>query len=76
MSHSTLYRKVKALTGLSGNEFIRKVRLRHSLHLMVHEHRNVSEAAYESGFGNIPYFRNCFKEEYGMTPTEYLKSLK
>ena len=76
MSHSTLYRKIKALTGLSGNEFIRKVRLHHSLQLMVHEHRNVSEAAYESGFGNIPYFRNCFKEEYGMTPTEYLKSLK
>ena len=76
MSHSTLYRKIKALTGISGNEFIRKVRLHHSLHLMIHEHRNISEAAYESGFNNIPYFRNCFKEEYGMTPTEYLKSLK
>lgn len=76
MSHSTLYRKIKALTGLTGNEFIRKVRLRHSLHLMIHKHLNVSEAAYESGFSNIPYFRNCFKEEYGMTPTEYLKSLK
>ena len=76
ISHSTLYRKIKALTGLSGNEFIRKVRLHHSLQLMVQEHRNISEAAYESGFGNISYFRNCFKEEYGMTPTEYLKSLK
>lgn len=73
MSHSTLYRKIKALTGLSGNEFIRKIRLRHCIHLMIHEHRNISEAAYESGFNNIPYFRNCFKEEYGMTPTEYLR---
>lgn len=75
MSHSTLYRKIKALTGLSGNEFIRKVRLRHSLHLMLKEHRNVSEAAYESGFNSLPYFRNCFKEEFGMPPTEYLKSV-
>lgn len=75
MSHSTLYRKIKALTGLSGNEFIRKVRLRHSLHLMLKEHRNVSEAAYESGFNNLPYFRTCFKEEFGMPPTEYLKSV-
>ncbi len=75
MSHSTLYRKIKALTGLSGNEFIRKIRLRHSVHLMIHEHRNVSQAAYESGFSNIPYFRSCFKEEYGMTPTEYLKKI-
>ncbi len=76
MSHSTFYRKMKALTGLSGNEFIRKVRLRYCLHLIIHEHRNISEAAYESGFSNIPYFRNCFKAEYGMTPTEYLKRLK
>nr|MCR4583270.1 response regulator [Prevotella sp.] len=76
MSHSTLYRKIKALTGLSGNEFIRKIRLRHSVHLMIHEHRNVSQAAYECGFSNIPYFRSCFKAEYGMTPTEYLKNVK
>lgn len=75
MSHSTLYRKIKALTGLSGNEFIRKVRLRHSLQLMLHEHRNVSEAAYESGFSSMPYFRTCFKEEYGMSPSEYLKNI-
>jgi len=74
MSHSTLYRKIKALTGISGNEFIRKVRLRHSVELMINKHYNVSQAAYESGFGNIPYFRSCFKAEYGMTPTEYLKN--
>lgn len=74
MSHSTLYRKIKALTGLSGNEFIRKVRLHHSLRLMLEEHRNVSEAAYESGFSSLPYFRTSFKEEFGMPPTEYLKS--
>ncbi len=75
MSHSTLYRKIKALTGLSGNEFIRKVRIRHSLTLMIKDHRNVSEAAFESGFNSLPYFRNCFKEEFGMTPTEYLKNV-
>ncbi len=75
MSHSTLYRKIKALTGLSGNEYIRRVRLRHSLTLMLKEHRNVSEAAFESGFNSLPYFRSCFKEEFGMTPTEYLKNV-
>jgi signal transduction histidine kinase/ligand-binding sensor domain-containing protein/DNA-binding response OmpR family regulator len=75
MSHSTLYRKIKALTGLSGNEFIRKVRLRYSLQLMIKQHRNVSEAAYESGFSSLPYYRSCFKEEFGMTPTEYLKKV-
>ncbi len=76
ISYSTLYRKIKALTGLSSNEFVRKIRLQHSLKLMLEHHRNVSEAAYESGFTDIPYFRNCFKAEFGMPPTEYLKKCK
>ena len=73
ISHSTLYRKIKALTGLTGSEYIRKVKLRHSVQLMLNERKNVSEAAYESGFTDLAYFRSCFKTEYGMTPTEYLK---
>jgi AraC-like DNA-binding protein len=35
---------------------------------------NVSEAAGESGFRDMGHFRECFREEYGMTPTEYLKA--
>lgn len=73
MSHSTLYRKIKGLTGMSGNEFIRKVRLKYSLRLLMEENINISEAAYASGFNDLGYFRNCFKEEYGMSPSEYMK---
>ena len=73
ISPSTLYRKIKALTGMSGNEYVRKLRLQHSLHLMQHCHRNVSEAAFESGFSDLAYFRNSFKAEYGCAPKEYLK---
>lgn len=76
MSHSTLYRKIKGLTGISGNEFIRKIKLKHSLRLMTEEMFNVSEAAYASGFNDLGYFRSCFKEEYGMVPSEYIKQLK
>ena len=76
MSHSTLYRKIKGLTGLSGNEFIRKIRLKHSLRLLTEERFNISEAAYASGFNDLGYFRSCFKEEYGMVPSEYIKQLK
>ena len=61
MSHATIHDKVKTLTGLSGSEFILKVRLRHSLHLMIDEHCNISEAADRSGFKNIPYFHTCFQ---------------
>lgn len=76
MSHSTLYRKIKGLTGISGNEFIRKIRLKNSLRLLMEEGFNVSEAAYASGFNDLGYFRNCFKEEYGMAPSEYIKQKK
>ena len=73
MSHSTLYRKIKGLTGISGNEFIRKIRLKNSLRLLMEEGLNISEAAYASGFNDLGYFRTCFKEEYGMAPSEYIK---
>ena len=76
MSHSTLYRKIKGLTGISGNEFIRKIRLKNSLRLLMEEGLNVSEAAYASGFNDLGYFRTCFKEEYGMAPSEYMKQQK
>ena len=72
MSHAAIRHKIWLLTGLSGSDYILKVRLQHSLHQMIHEHRNVSEAATENGFKDLTYFRNCFKDEYGMTPTEYL----
>lgn len=75
MSHSTLYRKIKGLTGGSGNEFIRKIKLRHSLKLMQEKGFTISEAAYSSGFNDIAYYRRCFKKEYGMLPSEYIKKL-
>ena len=75
MNHATIHHKIRLLTGLSDSDYILKVRLQHSLHQMIHEHRNVSEAATENGFKDLTYFRNCFKDEYGMTPTEYLDRL-
>ena len=76
MSHSTLYRKIKSLTGMSGNELIRKIRLKNSLRLLMEEGHNISEAAYASGFNDLGYFRSCFREEYGMAPSEYIKQKK
>ncbi len=74
MSHSTLYRKIKSLTGMSGNEFIRKIRLTRG-HELLNDGYNVSEAAYSCGFNDIGYFRNCFKDEYGMSPSQFIKRL-
>ncbi|MDR2841449.1 MAG: response regulator [Paludibacter sp.] len=73
MSHSTFYRKIKGLTSISANEFIRKIRLKNSVLLLMSGEYNVSEIAYMCGFNDVDYFRECFKKEYGMSPKEYLK---
>ncbi len=73
MSHSTLYRKIKGLTDLSANEFIRKSKMRKAAELLRSGRHAISEIAYLTGFNSTTYFRQCFKEEYGMTPSEYLK---
>lgn len=75
MSGSTFYRKVKGLTNLSPNEFIKKVRLRKAVSLLLAGDYNISEVSYMTGFGDAGYFRSCFKKEYGMTPTEYMKKV-
>lgn len=73
MSHSTLYRKTKSLTDMSINEFIRKIKIKHSATLIREEGYNVTQAAFMTGFYNRSYFRQCFKDEFGVTPSEYGK---
>lgn len=69
MSHSTLYRRLKNLTGMSGNELIKKYRLRKGYD-MLRQGFSVSETAYACGFSDPGYFRTCFKNEYGKAPSE------
>lgn len=76
MSNSTLYRKVKALTGMSTNEFIRKIKMQLAEKLLLEGKYSISEIAFKVGINSTVYFRQCFKEEYGMLPSEYLKKVK
>ena len=73
MSSSTLYRKMKALTGLSTNEYIRKVKMQNAEKLLLEGKYNISEIAYRIGMSSTGYFRQCFKEEFGTSPSDYLK---
>lgn len=73
MSHSTLYRKIKAITGFSINEFIRKVKMQYAEELLLTGRYTISEIAFHVGFNSINYFRQCFKEEFGSPPTEHVK---
>ena len=76
MSNSTLYRKVKALTGISTNEFVRKIKMKNAEQLLLEGKYTISEVAFRVGMNSPVYFRQCFKEEFGVTPSEYLKRLK
>ena len=76
MSTSTLYRKVKALTGLSPNEYIRKTKMQLAENLLLDGQFTFSEIAFKVGINSVAYFRQCFKDEFGMTPTEYLQHIQ
>ncbi|MDD3190044.1 MAG: helix-turn-helix transcriptional regulator, partial [Fermentimonas sp.] len=76
MSSSTLYRKIKALTGISTNEFIRKVKMNRAEELLLTGKYTVSEVGYMVGINSTVYFRQSFKEEFGFSPMEYLNKIR
>ena len=73
LSRVQLYRKVKALTGYSVVDLLRKARLAKAKHLLETSDRTVQEVAYEVGFTTPSYFAKRFKEEFGVKPGEISK---
>jgi AraC-like DNA-binding protein len=76
ISRAHLHRKLKALTDQSTTEFIRSIRLTRAAELLNQKTATVSEIAYHTGFNNLSYFSRCFKEEFGVVPSEYFSNLK
>lgn len=70
MSRRNVLRKMKGVTGLSINEYIRNTRLKEAYNLLVRGELNVSEVAYSVGFTDPKYFSNCFKKQFGKLPSE------
>ena len=68
LSRVQLYRKVKALTGYSPVEMLRKARLTRARHLLRTTEKTVSEVAYAVGFSTPSYFSKCYKDEFGESP--------
>lgn len=73
MSYVQLYRKLKALTGITPVSYIRKYRLQVAMNLLRTTDMNVSEIAYEVGFNDPNYFSRVFKTEFGNSPLDYRK---
>ncbi len=72
LSQSTLYRKLKALTGKSATDFIRTIRLEYAARLLKDGSYNIEEVSGMAGFNSHSYFSRSFKEHFGKTPSEYV----
>ncbi|HIW65966.1 MAG TPA: substrate-binding domain-containing protein [Candidatus Alistipes intestinipullorum] len=73
MSRAQFYRKIKALTDYSPNEYIRIIRLGRATELLAEGHLTIAEVSYRVGFSSPSYFTKCFKAQYGALPTEWME---
>ena len=73
LSRVQLYRKIKSLTNYAPNELLRMSRLKRAASLLASSGMTVAEIAYEVGFTSPSYFTKCYKEQFGESPTEFLK---
>ncbi|OJJ14306.1 hypothetical protein BKI52_43280 [marine bacterium AO1-C] len=71
MSHSSLFRKLKALTNMTIMEFVRTIKLKKAAELLQQTEDKVEDVAFQAGFNDISYFNKCFKKQFGVTPSEY-----
>jgi AraC-like DNA-binding protein len=72
MSRSIFFRKIKAITGTTGKDFVDSIRLKKAAHLLISSDMNISEVAYTIGHSNPLYFSKWFKAFYKMSPSEYI----
>jgi AraC-like DNA-binding protein len=72
MSHSVLYRKIKALTGENVNAFIKTIRLTRAAQLILSKSYSINQISDMTGFSNPKYFSTCFKNKYKKSPSDFL----
>src|SRR5690606_6664143 len=73
MSRSNLYLKLKAITGESATDFVKRIRFNKATELLGTRQYTVAQVAYMCGFNSPSYFSTAFKQYYGCMPTEYLE---
>ena len=76
MSHSNLYKKIKALTGMTVIGFVKDFRLKRAAQLLVQNQLNITEIAYMVGYSERRYFSDDFKKRFGQSPKEYMEKHK
>ncbi|GAB6009771.1 hybrid sensor histidine kinase/response regulator transcription factor [Dysgonomonas reticulitermitis] len=76
LSRRVFFNKVKSLTGQAPVEFVREIRIKHAAQLLKTQQYRVKEVTYMIGFSDIRYFTQCFKDMFGMTPSQYKDQFK
>lgn len=76
MSHPSLYKKIKAVSGLTVNVFVRYLRLRKAAELLINTNKTIVEITYITGFNDIKYFREQFHKLFEMNPSEFVKKYR
>jgi DNA-binding response OmpR family regulator len=74
MGRTVFFNKLKSMTGLSPVEFIREMRIKRAAQLLEEHKYNITEVTYMVGMNDSRYFAKCFKNTYGVTPTEYRRT--
>lgn len=74
MTQKQLYRKIKALTGLTPVDYIKSIRMKKAAILLSNKNFTVSEVMYKVGFSNHSYFAKCFHQEFGKNPSQFPES--
>jgi signal transduction histidine kinase/ligand-binding sensor domain-containing protein/CheY-like chemotaxis protein/AraC-like DNA-binding protein len=76
MSRTSIFRKIKSITGMTPNDFMKTIRLKRACQLMSEGKYRIVEIVDMVGFNSSSYFAKCFAKQYGMLPTEYMKKIK
>ena len=76
VSRSVFFKKLKSLTGLAPIEFIKEMRVKRAAQLIETGEFNMTQIAYMVGINDPRYFSKCFKQRFGMTPTEYKEKVR
>ena len=76
MSRSSLFNKIKAISGQAPADFIRQYRMERAKELLRTKQYTIAEVAYKSGFSDVKYFRDVFRKKFNQSPSQFAKSNK
>ena len=75
ISRANLHRKMKSMTGITANDFIRNIRMEQAARLLSEQKINITQVGYSVGYSSLAYFSTAFRKHFGISPREYIDKL-